>query len=142
MHRTAARLVLLLGVVFALVAAGTASAAPVPGDCQNDSKLIGAIELSTDDRAGTWWRLTKDGLEASGVFGDAAQLSTINGWFGTSFTSLADAVELLVDLVRAVDANGNNYVCASTLRGTRAVTRDPNINLTAFSVIDDKHVKD
>ena len=85
--------------------------------------------------------LTKDGLEAAGVFGDAAQLARINGWFGTSFTSLADAVVLLVDTVRPLDKNGNNYVCASTLRGTRAVAGDPDLSLTAFTVIDDKHVK-
>ena len=55
MRGTAARVGLLMSVAIALVAAGAAPAAPVDGDCQNDSKLIGAIELSTDDRAGTWW---------------------------------------------------------------------------------------
>jgi hypothetical protein len=135
-------LALVTGVIVAMAAAGPASADAVPGDCQNDSKLIGQIFLSTDDAPGTWWRLTKDGLEAAGIVGDEAQLAKINGWFGTSLTDISDAVEVLVDAVRPVDKNGNGYVCATrATSGTRAFLDDPDYQYYVFGVIDDKHVK-
>lgn len=115
-----------------------AGAAPEPADCQNDSKLIGRIELSTADAPGTWWRLTKDGFDAAGVTDYKAMME---GWFGTTFASLDDAVEALVAAVVPLDRNGNGFVCASAPRGTRTVVGDPNYGFYYFSVIDDKHVK-
>ena len=58
-----------VGAFAAAVVALTASsapAAPEPG-CQNDSKSLGRIELSTADTPGTWWYLTRTGLDAAGV---------------------------------------------------------------------------
>ena len=38
----------------------------------------------------------------------------------------------------AFDKNGNNYVCASSVRGTRTVVGDPNYAFNYFRVVDDK----
>jgi hypothetical protein len=136
------RLLVLVGVlVLAMVAVGSAPADAVPGDCQNDSKLIGPILLSTDDVEGTWWYLTREGLEKAGYDTEQEQLDKINGWFGTSFSELEDAVVVLVDAVRPADKNGNDYVCASSARGTHANVADPTATDYFFMVIDDKHVR-
>ena len=139
MHVSAARLAILAIVVLALTAAGPASADPAQGDCQNDTKLIGPILLSTADQPGTWWNLTREGFDAAGV---TDYKGMIGGWFGTQFATLEDAVEALVDAVRPIDKNGNGFVCAGTPRGTKAVLRDPEYASYFFGVIDDKHVKD
>ena len=65
----------------------------------------------------------------------------IEGWFGTEFADLDAAVEALVGAVEPFDKNGNGYVCAGTVRGTKAVLRDPEYASYFFGVIDDKHVK-
>ena len=62
----------------------------------------------------------------------------LNGWFGTSLTDLDDAVAVLLEPVRAYDKNGNNFVCAFSLRGTRAYIGDPNYALYSFGTQDDK----
>jgi hypothetical protein len=139
MHRLAVILLVLVGAVVALTAS-PALATPTPGDCQNDSKLIGPIELSTDYRAGTWWQITKDGFVEAGYVTDADQKALIERFFGTTFATLDDAVAVLVDAVRSLDNNNNNYVCASSTRGTRAWSGDPNVTDYLFGVIDDKHV--
>jgi hypothetical protein len=130
MLRTVAGIVALAAGLLMLIAltGGPASAAPTPGDCQNDSKLIGPILLSTDDAPDTWWGITKAGLEEAGIV-------------GTTFASLEEAVAALVDAVRPLDENGNDYVCASAIRGTKAVIGDPDYAHYYFAVIDDKHVK-
>ena len=58
-----------VGAFAAAVVALTASSAPAAPepDCQNDSKSLGRIELSTADTPGTWWYLTRTGLDAAGV---------------------------------------------------------------------------
>ncbi len=122
--------------LLAAVAAGSAVAAPEVG-CQNDSKLIGRIQLSTADTPGTWWHLTREGFDAAGITDYKAAIESI---FGTPFPSLNAAVDALVDAVRALDKNGNEYVCASSLRGTREFLGDPNWALFFFGVLDDKHV--
>lgn len=137
MHRVPT-LAVLVTAAFALLAAGTASADPVQGDCQNDSKLIGPILLSTEDVPGTWWYLTREGLDAAGVSDYEAFIESL---FGTDFADLEEAVMALVDNVRWADKNGNDYVCTSSLRGTRAFIGDPDYAYYYFSVTDDKHVQ-
>ena len=126
-----------LAAVVLAVCASQAAAAPAANGCQSDPKLVGPIELSTADAPGTWWRLTKDGLDAAGV---TDYKTTMEGWFGTTFASLNDAIETLVGAVRSIDRNGDGYVCASRIRGTRAHFDDPTIAFTLFSVIDNKRV--
>ncbi|HET7689010.1 MAG TPA: hypothetical protein VFK41_01415 [Nocardioidaceae bacterium] len=141
MRATAARFAIVTtALASALLLGGTAQAAPTPGDCNNDSKLIGPILLSTDDAPGTWWRLTKEGFEAGGIHGEAAYKAWIDAAFGTTFGSLEEAVQALVDAVVSLDRNGNGYVCATNVRGTRAFIGDPNWTYYFFGVQDDKHV--
>ena len=118
--------------------AGSASSAPDPG-CQSDSKLVGRILLSTADVPGTWWHLTREGFDDAGITDYEAAIEQA---FGTTFATLDDAVEALVDAVRSLDRNGNDYVCASSLRGRRAFLGDPNYAEYYFGTQDDKHVTD
>ena len=105
--------------------------------CRNDSKLIGRIELSTADGPDTWWGITKDGLIALGIAEEDFQ-AHLEELFGQTFSSLEQAIETVVAAVRPFDKNGNNYVCASTVRGTRAFLNDPLYTLIYFRVVDDK----
>jgi ABC-type sugar transport system substrate-binding protein len=132
---------LAAALVMVALSGATASAAPEPAACQNDSKLVGHILLSTDDAPDTWWGITKAGLEAAGIVGDDAQKASIESAFGTTFATLDDAVAAVVDAVRPLDKNGNGFVCASSSRGTMPHVADPNANYYYFGVIDDKHVK-
>lgn len=45
------------------------------------------------------------------------------------------------DPVRTFDKNGNGFVCAFALRGTRAYLNDPQYTLYTFGVADDRHVR-
>jgi hypothetical protein len=119
-------------------AASTARKSGATGDaaCVSDPKLIGRIALSTADAPGTWWYLTREGMDAAGLTNYEA---TMEGWFGREFSSTAEAISYLVAQVLPADANGNGYVCAYALRGTRAHFGDPNFALTLFGVRDDKH---
>ena len=120
------------------MAVGSAAAKPrADAYCQSDSKLLGRYELSTEDKQGTWWQLTRDGFVAAGI-DSGKYMATIEGFFGTTFSDLDEAVQALVDAVKPLDKNGNNYVCANSLRGTRAYLDDPNFVFYFFSVIDDK----
>jgi hypothetical protein len=65
--------------------------------------------------------------------------AAMEGWFGREFSSLAEAVSFLVAQVGPADANGNGYVCAYSVRGTRANIGDPNLAFYYFRVRDDKH---
>ena len=100
--------------------------------------MIGPILLSTSDEPGTWWGLTKAGFDAAGITDYKA---TIEGFFGTSFDSLGDAVDALVAAASGLDRNGNGYVCASSIRGTRAYLGDPAYANYFFLVNDDRHVR-
>jgi hypothetical protein len=126
---------------------GVASADPRPqGECDNDSKLLGRFELSTVDAAGTWWRLTKNGFVAAGYVTEAQQKAVIESFFGTTYLTFDAAKTALVEAAQPFDANTNNYVCASSIRGTvawlAAVLNDPKWKLYVFQVDDDKHVED
>lgn len=121
----------------ALVSAARAPGDPGPFECAPDSKLIGRIALTTDDTPGTWWHLTREGLDAAGI---TDYWTAIEGFFGRDFASEAEAIAFLVEQTRAgADANGNGYVCAYEIRGTRAAFRDPNIQYYLFQVRDDRH---
>ena len=104
--------------------------------CVRDSKLIGRVSLTTGDGSAEWWGLTKAGFVAAGIQ-PAAYRSTIEGFFGRSFASLDDAVAYLVAQVEPADSNGNGFVCAYSIRGTRANTGDPNYTSYTFTVRDD-----
>ncbi len=117
--------------VIARSAVGTGSA-----DCVPNARLIGRVSLSTADAPGTWWRLTREGLDAAGLTDYKA---AIEGFFGRPFTSQAEAVSFLVAQVVARDINENGYVCAYSLRGVRTSLGDPEYALTLFGVRDDKH---
>lgn len=121
---------------------GPAQAAPVEGDCSNDTKGFGPTLLSTEDAPGTWWRLTREGLEAAGIMDEAGWKAAMETVFGESFATLEDAVEALVAAVVDLDKNGNGYVCPSAVRGTIAnVPLDEGWQNYFFAVHDDKHVK-
>jgi hypothetical protein len=102
-----------------------------------DAKLLGRFAASTADVPGTWWRLTKDRFDALGVTDYKAALE---GFYGQSFNTLTDAVQFLIDGVESWDANGNGYVCAFEVRGTRASLGE----YAAFllGIADDKHAED
>lgn len=108
-----------------------------PQACMPDSKLIGRFAASTADAPGTWWRLTKDRFDALGVTDYKAALE---GFYGQSFSSLDAAIQFLIDGVASWDANGNGYVCAFEVRGTRAYLGENALYL--LGIADDKHVED
>jgi len=110
------------------------------GDCPNDSKLLNDGPTSVfGDGPGTWWGLITDGLDAAGLGDEDEQIAYLNQVFGTSFDSLDDLRDFNLGLVEdAWDENGNGYVCAYELRGTRAYFDDPLLNLTFFGISDDQ----
>ena len=109
--------------------------------CPPDDKLIGRIQLSTVDAPDTIWGIFRAGLAGAGVDveDDAAMLAVLNGWLGTEFSDLDDAIAAQVDSALPWDANGNGYVCLFSLRGTRANLRDPSYKFYTFGISDDKH---
>ena len=118
------------------VAAATANGQG-PLACVPDAKLIGRFAASTSDAPGTWWRLTKDRFDALGV---TDYKTALEGFYGRSFATLDDAIQFLIDGVVSWDANGNGYVCAFEVRGTRASLGTNAAYL--LGIADDKHVED
>jgi hypothetical protein len=130
--------VLVAGVIFA---SGALRAAPMrgPGDCPRDSKLIGQVSVFGDEFEPSWWNLIFNGMIAGGLLTDTAQRDYLNGVYGTSFATLAEVRDVnLQDVSDAFDKNGNGFVCAYDLRGTRAYNTDPYFSFTWFGVSDDK----
>lgn len=109
--------------------------------CPPDDKLIGRIQLSAVDAPDTLWGIFRAGLAGAGVDvnDDAAVLAILNGWLGTDFTDVDDAIQAQVDSALPWDANQNGYVCLFSLRGTRANLRDPTYQFYTFGISDDKH---
>jgi len=131
-------IVLIAGVVFA---ADALRAAPVrdPGNCPSDSKLIGQVSVWGDEFEASWWNLIFNGMIAGGLLTETAQRDYLNGVYGTSFATLAEVRNFnLQDVADFFDKNGNGFVCAYQLRGTRAYNTDPYFNFTWFGVSDDK----
>jgi hypothetical protein len=129
---------LIAGVVFA---ADALRAAPVldPGNCPGDSKLIGQVSVWGDEFEASWWNLIFNGMIAGGLLTETAQRDYLNGVYGTSFATLAEVRNFnLQDVADFFDKNGNGFVCAYQLRGTRAYNTDPYFNFTWFGVSDDK----
>lgn len=123
------------GAPFATAWRSIAAGSDVPG-CHPDSKLIGRIELSTADVPGTWWSITRQGFDAAGI---TDYLALIEAAFGQPFGTLDQAVAFLVDAVRPLDENGNGYVCAYQVRGTRANYGLPLVSNYIFATTDDDH---
>ena len=120
-------------------------ASGAPGACPSDSKLLndGPTALSGDG-PGTWWGLVLDGFAAAGPALDEEkeQIAYLNGLFGTNFSDLNSLKEYNLQQVRSAwDQNGNGYVCAFELRGTRAFLRDPLSQFTFFGITDDRVAK-
>ncbi len=116
----------------------SATSAESGGSCVKDSKFLGLTKLSSVDARGTWWYLTRNGLNQAGITTESGYITAMNGWFGQTFATLDEAVSFLVSAASVYDTNGNGYICAYEVRGTRAHTGDPNFGLYAFLVRDDK----
>src|SRR5690349_10496833 len=133
------RRVLCALLAASLLAAGAARAqSDRPGKCPGDSKLLnGGPTLVYGEGPGTWWGLVTDGLNAAGFTTDAEKIDYLNQIFGTDLTTL-DALQVYnLDLVASgFDLNHNGYVCAFELRGTRAYSGDPLIDVTTFGISD------
>ena len=110
------------------------------GLCPHDSKLLNDGPTSVfGDGPGTWWGLIIDGLHAAGLDDPDEEIAYLNQLFGTSFDNLVDLKEYNLMLVEdGYDANGNGFVCAYELRGTRAYYDNPLLNLTFFGISDDR----
>jgi hypothetical protein len=125
-----------------LIAGRTANASGTPvangaHTCTPDAKLIGRFAASTEYRTDTWWGLTRDRFDAAGVSDYKAALES---FYGQTFNTLDDAIQFLIDGVASYDANGNGYVCAFEVRGTRAYF---SVNAKfLLGIEDDKHVQD
>jgi len=133
----------LVTVVMITSFAVCASALGAPGTCPNDSKLLnGGPTKVLGDGPGTWWGLVMNGLLAAGFVEEEDQIDYLNEIFGTSFDTLGELKTYNLQLVADTwDENGNGYVCAFQLRGTRAYFNNPYVDLTFFGVTDDKVAK-
>ena len=110
-----------------------------PGVCPRDSKLIGQVSVFGNEFEASWWRLTYNGMIAAGLTTSTQQRDYINSVFGTNFATLAEARLYNLQLVSdSWDKNGNGFVCAYDLRGTRAYITDPLFTFTFFGISDDK----
>jgi len=129
----------LIAVVIATSVGLRAVPARDPGDCPRDSKLIGRVSVFGNEFEASWWRLIYNGMIAYGLTTDSEQRDYLNGVYGTSFATLAEVRQFnLQDVSDSFDKNGNGYVCAYDLRGTRAYNDDPLFDYTWFGVSDDK----
>lgn len=128
-------------IAVALLGSHALGAAPMrdPGSCPRDSKLIGQVSVWGDESEASWWNLTFNGMLAAGLVTETAQRDYLNLVFGTNFATLAGVRAFNLQLVEdAYDKNGNGFVCAYDVRGTRAYNTDPFFEFTVFGVSDDK----
>jgi len=133
-----AGIVLVAAAVFASHALRAAEMRE-PGDCPRDSKLIGQVSVFGNEFEASWWHLIFSGMVAGGLLTETAQRDYLNGVYGTNFATLAEVRDVnLQDVSDAFDKNGNGFVCAYDLRGTRAYNGDPYFDFTWFGVSDDK----
>jgi len=139
MATTTRALTALLLAGFLIAPVGLRAFAP-PGTCPHDSKLLNDGPTSVfGDGPGTWWGLILDGLQAAGLDDQDEQIAYLNQVFGTTFDNLDDLKDFNLSLVAdGWDENGNGYVCAYELRGTRAYYDNPLLNLTFFGISDDR----
>jgi hypothetical protein len=129
---------LITGVALASIAVH-ATTMPDPGSCSRDSKLIGQVSVWGDQHEASWWRLIYYGMIDGGLTKPEQQRDYLNGVFGTTFGTLDEVRAFnLQGVSDAFDKNGNGFVCAYDLRGTRAYNDDPYFNYTWFGASDDK----
>ena len=133
-------IVYMLIAVIVLAPAAVRAQAGEPGTCPSDSKLLnGGPTLVYGEGPGTFWGLVIGGLDAAGFATDEEKTADLSQVFGIGFSGLDAARQYNLDqLSLGFDANQNGYVCAYELRGTRAYSGDPFINLTTFGISDDK----
>ncbi|RYZ67083.1 MAG: hypothetical protein EOP08_03515 [Proteobacteria bacterium] len=123
-----------------LVAPAVQADAPwKPGACNGDSKLLNGGPTSVfGEGPGTWWGLISNGMRAAGLLTDSDQIAYLSSVFGQSFATLDEAKAFNLQSVSdGWDKNGNGYVCAFDLRGTRAYVKDPIAAFTFFGIADD-----
>jgi hypothetical protein len=131
----------LCTLVFVVVLASVAARAQGgQGTCPRDSKLLNDGPTAVfGEGPGTFWGLVINGLNAAGFATDQQKIAYLSQVFGIDFATLDEARDYNLDVLEATfDSNQNGYVCAYELRGRRAYTGDPNINLTTFGVSDDR----
>src|SRR5262245_36609368 len=122
----------LAGSVFvaALIAASAALGA-APADCPRDSKLIGQVSVFGTELAASWLHLICSVMVVGGgLTTPNQQRDYLNGVFGTSFSTLEEVRLFNLQSIAAFDKNGNGFVCAYDLRGTRAYNNDPLFEFT------------
>ncbi len=135
------RIVGILLIAAALFASDALRAAPMrdAGYCPNDSKLIGQVSVWGNEFEDSWWSLIVNGMVSGGLLTETAQRDYLNGLYGTNFATLAEVRDFNLQAVSdGFDKNGNGFVCAFDLRGTRAYNNDPYFNYTWFGISDDK----
>jgi hypothetical protein len=134
------RLVLgtVLSIAFVVTGVSATAVGRDPGECPRDTKLIGAVEISAVDSSDTWWGITKAGFIDAGYDTPAEMVALMNSFFGTTHTTLAPLIDLLLEPVRTFDLNGNNYICAFSLRGARKWIGDPDYTHYTVGTSDDK----
>jgi hypothetical protein len=98
-----------------------------------------AILLSTDDTPGTWWHLTRTGIDDAGLPGGYE--AVIEGWFGQPFADEKAAVAFLVAQVKASDLT-TTAMCARTAPRHADELGRSLFSHYYFSVRDDDHGKD
>ena len=139
---TGSTIAIFIAVVFTIGAFVPVQVDAAPGACPSDSKLLNAgPTLVFGEGSGTWWGLIQDGFAAAGAALDTEQeqIDYLNGLFGTNYGDLKSLKDFNLQQVSATwDQNGNGYVCAFDLRGTRAFLRDPLSQFTFFGVTDDR----
>lgn len=118
----------------ATVSAAASTNGQGPQACTPDSKLLGRYAVSTADAPGTWWYLSRQRFDAAGVTDYRVALEN---FYSQSFATLGDAIDYLIAGVAAYDANGNGYVCAFEVNGTRAHLGANSAFL--IGIADDKH---
>jgi len=133
-------MVFTLIAVIVLAPAAVLAQAGAPGTCPSDSKLLnGGPTLVYGEGPGTFWGLVIGGLDAARFATDEEKIGYLSQVFGQEFMTLDEARQYNLDqLSIGFDANQNGFVCAYELRGTRAYSGDPFINLTTFGISDDK----
>jgi hypothetical protein len=94
------------------VSAARKSGGRGPSACVPSANLIGRILLSTDDTPGTWWHLTRTGIDDAGLPGGYE--AVIEGWFGQPFADEKAAVAFLVAQVKASDLNATRGARSSS----------------------------
>ena len=133
------RMCALIAVLMFASAAAWAQAS-LPGTCPSDSKLLnGGPTLVYGDGPGAFWDLVINGLNAAGFATDEQKIGYLDQVFGQDFATLDEARQYNLDLLELTfDENHNGYICAYELRGTRAYTGDPYVDITTFGISDDK----